>query len=118
MFRGNENDEEVLYNSITIEYEPGSLMTLLFYFKARDVFVPNRMFKASEGDHGREEAKMDLNFQIVCIQQINPLIGLREMLIAKKTPEEVEKFTNRFSISQLDLKKSYWSVSDGGLKEI
>ena len=54
-FRGNENEEEVLYNSLTIEYEPGCLMTLLFYFKTKEVFVPNRSAKRNNDRSAGQE---------------------------------------------------------------
>ena len=40
--RGNENDEDLLYNSVILEGDQGTIITALFYFKDKDVFVPNR----------------------------------------------------------------------------
>lgn len=32
-FRGNDNDAEILYDAILLEYDKESLMKVLFYFK-------------------------------------------------------------------------------------
>lgn len=32
-FRGNDSEEEVLYEALIFEYKPGILMEVLYYFK-------------------------------------------------------------------------------------
>ena len=32
-FKGNDNDEEILYDAIVLQLEGGSFMKVLFYFK-------------------------------------------------------------------------------------
>ena len=41
-FRGNDNDEEILYDAVLLEYDKESMMKVLFYFKDIDVILPNK----------------------------------------------------------------------------
>ena len=54
-FRGNDNDEEILYDAILLEYDKESLMKVLFYFKEIDVILPNKSKFRKQPDNPNEQ---------------------------------------------------------------
>ena len=54
-FRGNDNDEEILYDAVLLEYEKDSLMKVLFYFKEVDIILPNKSKFRKQPDNPNEQ---------------------------------------------------------------
>ena len=58
-FKGNDSDENILYDALVFEYKPGTFMKVLFYFKDHEVLSPKNSDGPSvgiridkkEGDH-------------------------------------------------------------------
>lgn len=40
--KGNDNDEEIMYDALIFEIDPGTYTTILFYFKGNEIDLPNR----------------------------------------------------------------------------
>jgi hypothetical protein len=75
-FKGNDNDEEILYDAIVLEYEPGSFMKVMFYFKEMEIYSPNNKVVLNKEEKSITSQKEYLNFNILCIQQNSPLLKL------------------------------------------
>ena len=59
-----------------------------------------------------------LDFAIQCINQNEPLKKLEQMIVKEKPNKEIEEFCDRYNITEQELLKSKWNVSNKELKEI
>ena len=79
-FKGNDNDEEILYDAIVLQFSPESFMKVLFYFKEFDVFYSPKNATPMKRDDPKGQADNknmnNLSFNILCIKQQKPVIKL------------------------------------------
>lgn len=87
-FRGNDNDEQILYDALMLSTED-SIIKVLLYVKPQEVVYPNQSpFRQVETDPNKvKEVPTELGFTVICINQNDPLRKL-EQLIEKKKPNQ------------------------------
>ncbi len=125
-FRGNENDELVLYDALMLGVGSENIMKVLIYTKQVDVIYPanGSPFRKQETDPNKiKEPPTTLDFAIICINQNEPKKKLEALILSniknnKPTTQEIEVFCERFNISPQDLTKCKWNVSAKKLKDI
>lgn len=113
-FKGNDNDEQILYDALLLYYED-SIIKVLSYIKPNSVIYPTNEsnFKKRETDPNKiRDEPTHLEFTIICISQSDPKRKLEQLLTQKNTAnKEIETFCKRFNISKQDETKSRWNVS-------
>lgn len=89
-----------------LQLENNSFTKLLFYFKEVDVKSAGDQGGRKRRESKAEEKATTLTFTLLCINQSDPEVKLRDLLRTKKPPDEIEAFVKRFKISELVRSKS------------
>lgn len=100
-FRGNDNDEQILYDALLLKYDGN--MSVLAYINPTTVIYPSNesKFRRKEADPNKaKEAPVNLDFTIICICQSDPQNKLEQLLEKGKTTQEIDAYCHRFNISK------------------
>jgi hypothetical protein len=88
-FKGNDNDEQILYDALLLFYED-SIMKVLAYLKPSTVVYPTNEsnFKKKETDPSKmKDEPTQLEFTIICISQSDPKKKLEQLIEKGKTSQ-------------------------------